>query len=792
MPEQVTKLRVFVASPGDVAEERERLSSVIDELNQGIAGLRGLTLELVRWETHAWPDIGEGVQDVINREIGPYDVFIGIMWKRFGTPTKRAGSGTEEEYNRAYTLWEHYERPKILFYFNCVPFYPSSDEEIAQMQKVLKFKERLREKGVFYWEYHGSDEFEDQVRRHLTNVIRHWDEEKLSDIAAATTIERGTYLPRRNPYFSVSGVATSDLFFNRERDLIYLLGNLLSDSPQCYSIIGQSKIGKTSLLQELARPETARRFGFSPERVFFVYLDGRTGLESEEDFYKILLDKLRPAVLSRLGRWPLVSQVASSSHPHREEWALSLDELDGQGYNIIALFDEFERAIIRRELIESNLFETLMSQVRHIRGFAWVACTPRPLQDIFEASFAMHGIPIAHQKNLSGFFVDAINRHLKLFSDDAALELIVNPAKLEGLLFSEKDIEHIKRWGGRSPFFIQRACYYLFEVYGEEAVDYHSVAQQYLEEAKLHWERYWRKLDQAQQALLVAIAFDRAVSPNDKVLGELARASLVYKDKGKIYPFSEAFRDWIKEKSKYFGEEIWHTLDHAQQQLLTDIALDRVKSPDPYVLNTLESDCLVYGDEIGQLSLFSEAFRNFIRSKAPSAPSTPFTISLSDEQIETLSNWFEEVVGVHVREERGYDICHVHYGPPYAEGKEEDEIDVYARKETTRLVHVLVCECKLRIKDPYKLIVVEEIKELADKLQKTKTYEQRIAEERKMASVHVRGMLFTNAPDAEKDAKLEAKRSGIRLMHVSLPKDWTEKALRLRSQHLEVREIELS
>ena len=177
MTKQVTKLRGFVASPGDVKVERERLGNVIEELNRGIAEEKGLVLELVRWETHAWPGIGEDAQDVINREIGPYDIFVGIMWKRFGKRTKRAGSGTEEEFNRAYSLWEKDGQPQIKFYFNRASFYPSSPEEVEQMGKVLAFKERLDAKGAFYWEYNGPDEFERKVREDLTQVILRWGKE---------------------------------------------------------------------------------------------------------------------------------------------------------------------------------------------------------------------------------------------------------------------------------------------------------------------------------------------------------------------------------------------------------------------------------------------------------------------------------------------------------------------------------------------------------------------------------------------------------------------------------------
>jgi len=176
--EQVTKLRVFVASPGDVLEERKRLREVIEELNRGIAEDKGLVLQFVGWETDAWPGIGRDAQEVINREIGPYDIFVGIMWKRFGTPTPRAGSGAEEEFDRAYSWWSEYGRPRIMLYFNTAPFSPLSTDEAELVAKVLAFKERTRDKGALYWEYNGPEEFERFVRQHLTKEILSWADYK--------------------------------------------------------------------------------------------------------------------------------------------------------------------------------------------------------------------------------------------------------------------------------------------------------------------------------------------------------------------------------------------------------------------------------------------------------------------------------------------------------------------------------------------------------------------------------------------------------------------------------------
>src|SRR5712691_7731951 len=50
-------IRIFLASPSDVEEERDALSSLIQEINDVLAFLapdRALRLELVRYETHTY------------------------------------------------------------------------------------------------------------------------------------------------------------------------------------------------------------------------------------------------------------------------------------------------------------------------------------------------------------------------------------------------------------------------------------------------------------------------------------------------------------------------------------------------------------------------------------------------------------------------------------------------------------------------------------------------------------------------------------------------------------------
>lgn len=172
MTEQMKIIKVFVASPGDCEDERKSLPSIIDRLNRGIAPEKHIVLELVKWETHAWPGFGQDPQDVINEQIGDYDIFLGIMWNRLGTPTNRAQSGTVEEFFIAYNKWKKIKKPKLLFYFNKKPSLLNTNEELEQRRKVINFRDDLVKPEGLYWEYDGPEVFKDYVFDHLMREIQ--------------------------------------------------------------------------------------------------------------------------------------------------------------------------------------------------------------------------------------------------------------------------------------------------------------------------------------------------------------------------------------------------------------------------------------------------------------------------------------------------------------------------------------------------------------------------------------------------------------------------------------------
>ena len=166
-------IKVFVASPDDVKSERRRLEKVIQGQNQIWSRIFNARFELIRWETHGKPGFGEYPQDVLNKELpDDYEVFIGVMWCKFGTPTGRAGSGTEEEFNRAYCRFkEDPSSVRIMFYFKEASISPGKIDPV-QLARLREFRKSLGSKGGLYWTFKTGNGFEDLVRNHLTIVMQ--------------------------------------------------------------------------------------------------------------------------------------------------------------------------------------------------------------------------------------------------------------------------------------------------------------------------------------------------------------------------------------------------------------------------------------------------------------------------------------------------------------------------------------------------------------------------------------------------------------------------------------------
>lgn len=167
-------VRIFLSTPNDVEWEREQVANLVRDINetvQFLAPAQDVRIELVHYETHAFPDIG-APQDVIDRQIPvDYDVYLGIMWKRAGTPTPDAVSGTVHEFDKALEHRQANGWPVIMFFFCDEKIeFPHSDDDVTQLHRVLEFRQRLASIG-YTVSYADRAGFRDALRPRLLRAL---------------------------------------------------------------------------------------------------------------------------------------------------------------------------------------------------------------------------------------------------------------------------------------------------------------------------------------------------------------------------------------------------------------------------------------------------------------------------------------------------------------------------------------------------------------------------------------------------------------------------------------------
>lgn len=157
-------LNVLVASPSDVSEERDIVTSAVHAWNAAHYATTGIMLNPIRWETHSFPASGDRPQAIVNRQIvDEGDFLIGIFGNRLGTPTGEAQSGTIEEIERFRKAGKH-----VALYFSTADVPRSADRD---QLKALEDYQRERQKDTLYSTFRTHDELRQRVTQHLPMIV---------------------------------------------------------------------------------------------------------------------------------------------------------------------------------------------------------------------------------------------------------------------------------------------------------------------------------------------------------------------------------------------------------------------------------------------------------------------------------------------------------------------------------------------------------------------------------------------------------------------------------------------
>lgn len=175
MAKQVTLYKVFIASPSDVNDERERLKEVIVSFNERYAVKHEVIFMPIYWEQNTGGCMPP--QDKANKRLDYCDFSIIIFGKKWGTTPKHEipkqfSSGTEEEFARAVENYNIPENPMkdVVVLLKELPADNIADPGY-NTEQLIRFKKRLEEIGFAYLPYINTDDFASIIANHLNEWL---------------------------------------------------------------------------------------------------------------------------------------------------------------------------------------------------------------------------------------------------------------------------------------------------------------------------------------------------------------------------------------------------------------------------------------------------------------------------------------------------------------------------------------------------------------------------------------------------------------------------------------------
>lgn len=181
-------MKLFLASPSDVANYKEAAKRVADRLNQenGVKLDSERFIEVVDWNSHISPLMSLPESAVLDEiAVGEHDMFLGLAWLGFDTVDGTAardgadfGPSTERNFELGYRFWHHHRAAACLL-FRCMRLPEKlTDIDGKAFDRVSQFFARFTLGGqnpVPYSEFRSATDLEEQLASRLSAVLEQLD-----------------------------------------------------------------------------------------------------------------------------------------------------------------------------------------------------------------------------------------------------------------------------------------------------------------------------------------------------------------------------------------------------------------------------------------------------------------------------------------------------------------------------------------------------------------------------------------------------------------------------------------
>jgi HEAT repeat protein len=266
-------LRVFLASPGDVADERALVRRLLKDDLPYRTFLRGLvTFDVVSWDDPAAhiPMLATLTpQGSVNRGMpkpSACDIVVVVLWSRMGTPLPDDFRKLDDTSYLSGTEWEYEDAvkakpaPEVLVYRRTPaapldPDDPKFNDKLDQYQRVKQFFTRFTNPdGSFkggYTTYDTPTAFRELLAKDLEASIKCRLEARPTPQRGDTALETTAPVWQGSPYPGLRSFTPDEaaIFFGRGREVDALIARLRDPAQRFLAVVGASGTGKSSLIR---------------------------------------------------------------------------------------------------------------------------------------------------------------------------------------------------------------------------------------------------------------------------------------------------------------------------------------------------------------------------------------------------------------------------------------------------------------------------------------------------------------------------------------------------------------
>lgn len=326
-----------------------------------------------------------------------------------------------------------------------------------------------------------------------------------------------------NPYITRSPVRNPDEFYGRNEIKNRIFSDIARKQMQSHCIVGERRIGKTSLLNQILHREIQENHIKDIESFIFA----RTDITLFPDApFTTFFEEWAKNISG-------VSGQAPSSDLGYLNFRKFIQNVTEDEYKIIIFLDEFEATRTNSNL-DRGFFEFLRALTQNY-NISFVLFSRIPLQYLMrEEKFS---------SRFSSPFFNTINiSYLRFLEESEARQLVIEPAENAGIDITDFE-DFIIEQAYYHPFLLQQLCSIVFDHKKSSDMSHEKILMEFRIQTEEFFAYLWQHSDPDEQEAL------RKLSSNDQdisriTLDKLDRRSLLTDNRERI--FCPAFEEFAK------------------------------------------------------------------------------------------------------------------------------------------------------------------------------------------------------------------------------------------------------